>query len=217
MQIQAAAPFLRGCCFLLSGGLPRRIAKPVLCFPVKSYIIKRIQHPLRRALTSNREESRMSKLLRLLEADCTLTHEQLASMAGMTVDEVRKEIKQYEDDKVILGYKAIVDWDRTQRESVTALIEVKVTPQRGDGFDRVAERIYQYDEVESVYLMSGAYDLTVIISGRTLKEVAQFVGERLSTLEDVTGTATHFILRKYKEKHLIFERQEQQEKEWIFS
>ncbi|MCI9118710.1 MAG: Lrp/AsnC family transcriptional regulator [Flavonifractor sp.] len=159
----------------------------------------------------------MSKLLRLLEADCTLTHEQLASMAGMTVDEVRKEIKQYEDDKVILGYKAIVDWDRTQRESVTALIEVKVTPQRGDGFDRVAERIYQYDEVESVYLMSGAYDLTVIISGRTLKEVAQFVGERLSTLEDVTGTATHFILRKYKEKHLIFERQEQQEKEWIFS
>ena len=160
----------------------------------------------------------MSKLLRLLEADCTLTHEQLASMAGMTVDEVRKEIKQYEDDKVILGYKAIVDWDRTQRESVTALIEVKVTPQRGDGFDRTrAERIYQYDEVESVYLMSGAYDLTVIISGRTLKEVAQFVGERLSTLEDVTGTATHFILRKYKEKHLIFERQEQQEKEWIFS
>ena len=159
----------------------------------------------------------MSKLLRLLEADCTLTHEQLASMAGMTVDEVRKEIKQYEDDKVILGYKAIVDWDRTQRESVTALIEVKVTPQRGDGFDRVAERIYQYDEVESVYLMSGAYDLTVIISGRTLKEVAQFVGERLSTMEDVTGTATHFILRKYKEKHLIFERQEQQEKEWIFS
>ena len=141
----------------------------------------------------------MSKLLRLLEADCTLTHEQLASRAGMTVDEVRKEIKQYEDDKVILGYKAIVDWDRTQRESVTALIEVKVTPQRGDGFDRVAERIYQYDEVESVYLMS------------------QFVGERLSTLEDVTGTATHFILRKYKEKHLIFERQEQQEKEWIFS
>ena len=103
------------------------------------------------------------------------------------------------------------------REAVTALIEVKVTPQRGDGFDRVAERIYQYDEVESVYLMSGAFDLTVIISGRTLKEVAQFVGERLSTLEDVTGTATHFILHKYKEKHLIFEKQEQQEKEWIFS
>ena len=158
-----------------------------------------------------------TKLLRLLEDDCTLTREQLASMADMTVEEVNAAIKEFEEQKIVLGYKAIVDWDRTNRESVTALIEVKVTPQRGEGFDRVAERIYQYDEVESVYLMSGAYDLTVIISGRTLKEVAQFVGERLSTLEDVTGTATHFILRKYKEKHLIFQKQEQQEREWIFS
>ena len=158
-----------------------------------------------------------TKLLRLLEDDCTLTHDQLAAMADMTVEEVKAAIRKYEEEKVILGYKAIVDWDRTDRESVTALIEVKVTPQRGEGFDRVAERIYQYDEVESVYLMSGAYDLTVIISGRTLKEVAQFVGERLATIEDVTGTATHFILKKYKEKHLIFEKQEQQAKEWIFS
>ena len=156
------------------------------------------------------------KLLQLLENDCTLTPEQLASMTGMTVEEVKSAIKKYEEDKVILGYQAIVDWDRTQREAVTALIEVKVTPQRGEGFDRVAERIYQYDEVESVYLMSGAFDLTVIISGRSLKEVAQFVGNRLSTLENVTGTATHFILHKYKEKHLVFEKQEQQEREWIF-
>ena len=159
----------------------------------------------------------MTKLLQFLEEDCTRTSEQLAAMANMPVEEVKAAVKQYEAEKVILGYQAIVDWDRTDREAVTALIEVKVTPQRGDGFDRVAERIYQYDEVESVYLMSGAFDLTVIISGRTLKEVAQFVGERLSTLEDVTGTATHFILHKYKEKHLIFEKQEQQEKEWIFS
>ena len=157
------------------------------------------------------------KLLQLLEQDCTMTPEQLASMADMSVEEVKAAIKRYEEEKIILGYKAIVDWGRTDREAVTALIEVKVTPQRGDGFDRVAERIYQYDEVESVYLMSGTYDLTVIISGRTLKEVAQFVGERLSTLEDVTGTATHFILHKYKEKHLIFEKQEKQPKEWIFS
>ena len=157
------------------------------------------------------------KLLQLLENDCTLTPEQLASMADMSVEDVKAAIKRYEEEKVILGYKAIVDWDRTDREAVTALIEVKVTPQRGEGFDRVAERIYQYDEVESVYLMSGAYDLTVIISGRTLKEVAQFVGERLSPLEDVTGTATHFILHKYKEKHLIFEKREQQAKEWIFT
>ena len=158
----------------------------------------------------------MAKLLQLLEQDCTLTQEQLASMTDMTVEEVDAAIKEYEEKKIVLGYKAIVDWDRTDRESVTALIEVKVTPQRGEGFDRVAERIYQYDEVESVYLMSGAFDLTVIISGRTLREVAEFVGRRLATLEDVTGTATHFILKKYKEKHLIFEKREEQEREWIF-
>ena len=157
------------------------------------------------------------KLLALLEEDCTLTTGQLASMADMTEDGVKAAVAKYEADKVVLGYKAIVDWDRTDRESVTALIEVKVTPQRGAGFDRVAERIYQYDEVESVYLMSGAFDLTVIISGRTLKEVAQFVGEKLATIEDVTGTATHFILHKYKEKHLIFEKREEQERELIFS
>ena len=158
----------------------------------------------------------MKKLLQLLEEDCTLTTEQLASMSGMSAEEVKAAIRAYEEDKVVLGYKAIVDWDRTDRESVTALIEVKVTPQRNEGFDRVAERIYQYDEVESVYLMSGGFDLTVIISGRTLKEVAQFVGQRLATLEGVTGTATHFILKKYKEKHLIFEKREEQEREWIF-
>ena len=158
----------------------------------------------------------MAKLLQLLEQDCTLTPEQLASMTDMTVEEVKAAIKRYEDEKIILGYQAIVDWDRTQREAVTALIEVKVTPQRGDGFDRVAERIYQYDEVESVYLMSGAFDLTVIISGRTLREVAMFVSERLSTIHGVTGTATHFILKKYKEKHLVFRPQEPEEREYIF-
>lgn len=157
----------------------------------------------------------MKKLLQLLEDDCTLTHAQLASMTGTTEAEVAAAIAECEKDHVILGYKAIVDWDRTERESVTALIEVKVTPQRGEGFDRVAERIYQYDEVESVYLMSGSFDLTVIISGRTLKEVAQFVGEKLAPLEDVTGTATHFILKKYKEKHLIFDKQEVQEERFV--
>ncbi len=157
------------------------------------------------------------KLLRLLEQDCTMPLDQLAAMADMPVDEVKREIKAMEEDKIILGYKAIVDWDRTERESVTALIEVNVTPQRGEGFDRVAERIYQYEEVESVYLMSGSFDLTVIISGRTLKEVASFVGERLAPLEDVTGTATHFILKKYKEKHLIFKPEEPSERELLFT
>jgi len=160
--------------------------------------------------------SNKSKLLQLLESDCTLTTDQLAAMTGMAAEEVKAAIKEFEDEKIVLGYQAVIDWDRTARESVTALIEVKVTPQRGEGFDRVAERIYQYDEVESVYLMSGAFDLTVIISGRSLKEVAHFVGEKLATIEDVTGTATHFILHKYKENHLIFEKREEQEKEWIF-
>ncbi len=160
--------------------------------------------------------SNIAKLLQLLESDCTLTPEQLSAMTGMTEEEVRAAVSKLQEDKIILGYQAVVDWDRTQRENVTALIEVKVTPQRGDGFDRIAERIYQYDEVESVYLMSGAFDLTVIISGKTLKEVAHFVGEKLATLDDVTGTATHFILHKYKENHLIFEKRPQQEKEWIF-
>lgn len=157
----------------------------------------------------------MKKLLQLLEDDCTLTHAQLASMTGMTEAEVAAAIAEYEANNVILGYKAIVDWDRTEDESVTALIEVSVTPQRGEGFDRVAERIYQYDEVESVYLMSGSFELTVIISGRTLKEVALFVGEKLAPLEDVTGTATHFILKKYKEKHLIFRKEEPQQERFV--
>ncbi len=158
----------------------------------------------------------MIQLLRLLEQDCTLSTEQLAAMANMSLEETQKAIRELEEEHIILGRKAIIDWDRTAREAVTALIEVKVVPQRGDGFDRVAERIYQYDEVESVYLMSGAFDLTVIISGRSLKEVAEFVGHRLATIEDVTATATHFILRKYKEKNLIFTKKVEQEKEWIF-
>lgn len=156
------------------------------------------------------------KLLQLLESDCTLKNDQLAAMLGVSENEVEETVQKLRDERIILGKQAVIDWDRTQREAVTALIEVKVTPQRGEGFDRVAERIYQYDEVESVYLMSGAYDLTVIISGRSLKEVAHFVGEKLAVIEDVTGTATHFILRKYKEKHIIFEKRPEQEKEWIF-
>ena len=159
----------------------------------------------------------MKKLLQLLEDDCTLTHAQLASLANMPEADVAAAIKKYEEDKVILGYKAIVDWDKTDRDYVNARIELKVTPQKGMGFEEIAGIIARFDEVESVYLMSGAFDLTVIISGRTLREVAEFVGQRLATLEDVTGTATHFILKKYKEKHLIFEKREEQERELIFT
>jgi len=157
-----------------------------------------------------------TEILKLLENDCRNTPEQIAAMLGASEAAVSAAIAELEADKTILGYKAMVDWDKTGEEIVTALIEVKVTPQRGDGFDRIAERIYQFEEVESMYLMSGAYDFTVIISGRTLKEVANFVSARLSTIDGVIGTATHFILRKYKEKHTIFENIPVQEERMIF-
>ena len=145
----------------------------------------------------------MTKLLQLLEEDCTLTHEQLAAMANMTVEEVEAAIKKYEEEKVILGYQAIVDWNTTDREAVTALIEVKVIPQREEGFDRIAERIYQYDEVESVYLMAGAYDFAVIVRAATIQDIAMFVAKRLSTLDSVISTATHFVLTRYKDSGMI--------------
>ena len=158
----------------------------------------------------------MEQLLRLIEADCTLTHKQLAAMTGTSEEKVAAEMKRLEADGTIVGYKAVVDWDKTQREAVTALIEVKVEPQLGDGFDRVAERIYQYEEVESCYLMSGDFDMTVIISGRTLREVANFVTQKLSTIDAVQSTATHFILKKYKENHLIFNREKEKEEGFCF-
>lgn len=158
----------------------------------------------------------MEQLLRLIEADCTLTHKQLAAMTGTSEEKVDEEVKRLEADGTIVGYKAVVDWDKTGREAVTALIEVKVEPQLGDGFDRVAERIYQYEEVESCYLMSGDFDMTVIISGRTLREVANFVTQKLSTIDAVQSTATHFILKKYKENHLIFNKEKEKEEGFCF-
>ncbi len=158
----------------------------------------------------------MEQLLRLIEADCTLTHKQLAAMVGTSEEKVDAEVKRLEEDGTIVGYKAVVDWDKTEREAVTALIEVKVEPQLGDGFDRVAERIYQYEEVESCYLMSGDFDMTVIISGRTLREVANFVTQKLSTIDAVQSTATHFILKKYKENHLIFNKEQDKEEGFYF-
>ena len=155
-------------------------------------------------------------LLRLLEGDCTLSKKQLAAMVGTSADRVEETIQEYEKAGVIQGYKAVIDWDATDRQDVTALIEVKVEPQRDDGFDRVAERIYQYEEVESCYLMSGDFDMTVIISGRSLQEVARFVSQKLSTIDAVKSTATHFILKKYKESHLIFKKKEEQEVGFVF-
>jgi DNA-binding Lrp family transcriptional regulator len=158
----------------------------------------------------------MKKILKLLEKDCTLTADQIASMLGMTAEDVKAAIEKCEKEKIILGYKALIDWDHTEEETVTALIEVKVTPQLGEGFDRIARRIYQYAEVESIYLMSGGYDFAVTISGHSLKEVAQFVALKLAPLEGVTGTATHFILKKYKEKYTFYANEEQQEERVLF-
>ncbi len=158
----------------------------------------------------------MNEILKHLEHDSRLTAQQLAAMLGMDEAAVKAAIAEYEKNNVILGYQALVDWDKAGEEFVTALIEVKVTPQRGNGFDRIAERIYQFEEVESVYLMSGAYDLCVIISGKSLKEVAQFVSARLSTIDGVISTATHFILKKYKEKNCLFNKRTEQEERVLF-
>ena len=146
----------------------------------------------------------MDTLLKILEDDATLTPAQLAVMLGKEESNVKAAIRDHEKNGVILGYKTMVDWDKTDREYVTAMIEVKITPQRDRGFDRIAEKIYRYPEVQSVYLMSGSYDLCLIIEGRTMKEVSYFVAQKLAPIESVISTATHFVLRKYKDKGVIY-------------
>ena len=118
--------------------------------------------------------------------------------------DIKKMIADYERDGVILGYKTLIDWDKTDREYVSALIEIKIAPQKDRGFDHMAERIYHYPEVQSLYLMSGGYDLALFIEGKTMKEVAYFVAQKLAPIEDVISTATHFVLRKYKDKGVIY-------------
>lgn len=149
-----------------------------------------------------------TELLKLLENDARLTPAQLSVMLDKDENSVKDELRELENNGTILGYKAIVDWEKTEQESVTAMIDVKLTPQRDRGFDRVAEKIYNYPEVKSVYLMSGAYDLSVLIEGRTMKEVALFVSQKLSTIEAVNSTATHFVLHKYKDKGVLYSQSE---------
>ena len=146
----------------------------------------------------------MDKLLNLLEDDATLTSKQIAVMLKKEEGDIKKAIAAYEKDGVILGYKTIIDWDKTDREYVTAMIEVKLMPQKDRGFDKVAEKIYNYPEVQSVYLMSGSFDLAVFIEGKTMREVAYFVAQKLAPLEYIQATATHFILRKYKDKGVVY-------------
>ncbi|MCI6634524.1 MAG: Lrp/AsnC family transcriptional regulator [Eubacteriales bacterium] len=146
----------------------------------------------------------MTEILKLIENDSRLTPEKIALMLDKEVGDIKNMIAKYERDGVILGYKTLIDWDKTDKEHVSALIELKITPQRDRGYDHVAQKIYNYPEVESLYLMSGSFDLAVLIEGKTMREVALFVAEKLATIEDVTSTATHFVLRKYKDKGVIF-------------
>jgi len=147
-------------------------------------------------------------LLDLLREDCRLPLEKMAVMTGESLEAVAQAITDLEKRRVILRYSPVINWDLTDRERVEAMIEVKVTPQRDMGFDAVARRIYRFDEVKSVYLMSGSYDLLVLVEAPTLKELAAFVASKLSPLEMVTGTATSFVLKRYKEEGIVFEGEE---------
>ena len=144
-------------------------------------------------------------LLDLLREDCRLPLEKLAIMTGSTVEEVAQTIDRLEESRVILRYAPTINWDLTDRERVEAMIQVNTSPQRDTGFDAVAKRIYRFEEVKSVYLMSGSYDLLVLVEARSLKELAHFVSSKLSTLETVTGTSTSFVLKRYKEEGVIFD------------
>ncbi|KGM94684.1 AsnC family transcriptional regulator [Clostridium novyi A str. 4552] len=159
----------------------------------------------------------MEEILEILEKNSKYSEEEISAMTGKTVEEVRSAIKKYEEDNIIVGYPALINWENTSKDSVVALIQVKVTPQRGEGFDKVAERIYKFREVRACYLMSsGGFDLNVIVEGKTMKEVALFVANKLATQESVLSTSTHFILKKYKDKGTIFEKKTRDDREAIF-
>ena len=146
-----------------------------------------------------------TQVLDLLREDCRLPLEKLAVMLGVSTEEVAETIDSLERRRVILHYAPTINWDLTDRERVEAMIQVSVTPQRDMGFDAVARRIYRFEEVKSVYLMSGGYDLLVLVEAKSLKELALFVSSKLSTLEMVTGTQTSFVLKRYKEEGVIFD------------
>ena len=155
----------------------------------------------------------MEEILEILEKNGRASVEEIALMLDKSVEEVQAAIRKLEEDNVIVGYNTLINWEKSNKESVVALIEVKVTPQRGQGFAKVAERIYRYPQVKACYLMSGGFDLTVIIEGKNMKEVALFVAEKLAPLESVLSTATHFVLKKYKEEGVIFEEKSRDDRE----
>lgn len=155
------------------------------------------------------------ELLSIIEKNSRIDFKELAVLLGVTEEIVLEEISRLEKEGIICGYHTLINWEKTSIEKVTALIEVKVTPQRGRGFDNIAERIYNYPEVKAVYLISGGYDLLVILEEKTLKEIAKFVSDKLSTLDSVLSTATHFILKKYKDHGTILNKEVKDEREVI--
>lgn len=157
----------------------------------------------------------MNELITLLKQNARFSNAQLSSMLGISEEEVAKQIKQLEDDGIIKGYSVIVDENRVDKDMVIANIELKVTPQRDCGFDELARTIMMYDEVEAISLMSGSYDLLVTVKGDDLKKIALFVSQRLATIEGVLSTATHFVLKTYKEKGIFIQGEENDERSMI--
>jgi len=149
------------------------------------------------------------EILKILENDARTTSKQIATMTGTPSAEVTRLIKQAEKDRIILKYKTVINWDKVENEQVWALIEVKVTPQKDVGFDSIAERIYRFPQAHTVYLISGTYDLLVMVMGKTMHEVADFVSQKLAPIEGVQGTVTHFVLKRYKEDGEILEGKEE--------
>ncbi len=158
----------------------------------------------------------MEEILRILDKEKgRVSREKIAQMLGISEEEVSEKIREMEKQNIIVGYKTIVNWDKTDIDLVTALIELRITPQRGEGFDKVAERIYKYPQVRSLFLMSGAYDLAVTISGKSMKDVALFVASKLAPMDSIISTATHFVLKKYKEEGIVFEDDEKDTRQVI--
>ena len=155
------------------------------------------------------------KILAVMEKNSRIDLKELAILLGEDEVAVANAIADMEKENIICGYHTLINWDNTSEEKVSALIEVRVTPQRGMGFDHIAERIYQYPEVNAVYLMSGAYDFTVFIEGKTMRQVALFVSEKLSTLESVLSTATNFVLKKYKDHGTVLVQEVHDERQLI--
>lgn len=150
----------------------------------------------------------MLDILKIIEKDGLASPEKIAEITGRDVETVKKQISELKESGIIAGYKAVVNWDKYDANTVIALIDVKMSPQLGSGYDRVASKIYNYSFVKSVYLMSGGYDLSITIEGKSLKEIANFVSEKLAPMECILSTTTHFILRKYKEEGFILDGSE---------